>query len=329
MEIRRRIRLLASLPILAVLVLAGGLSARADTWPDKPIRIIVPFPAGQGADIISRLIGERLSSALKQPVIIENRAGAGSMLGSAYAAHSDPDGYTLLAAGSSALAINQYLYSKMTFNPQKDFEPIIQLVDIEYLLVVRPGLNVKTAQEFIELARREPGKISYGSSGKGATNQLVMAQFAASTGIKMLHVPYKGSADSMTGLLGGQIDALVESVAVVSPYLNSGQVRILGITKLKRSTLLPEVPTLDEQGIKNFNYSTWTGLVAPKGTNPAILDRLSTEVGKIVGMEDVQKRIRGIGMVPIGGSRDDFRAYVKSESEKWKSVVDLTGTYVE
>lgn len=329
MNIKHCLVKLASLLLLAAVPLLGGPPARAESWPDRPVRIIVPFPPGQGADIISRLIAERLSPVLGQPVIVENRPGAGSMLGSMYVARSRPDGYTLLAAGSSALAINQYLYSKLTFDPRKDFDPIVQLVAIEYVLVARPTLNVKTASELIDLARREPNKITYGSSGNGATNQLVMAQFAASAGINLAHIPYKGSSESMTDLLAGRIDTLVESVAVILPYVKSHKIQILGVTAAKSSPLLPDVRTLDEQGVKGFDYDTWTGLVAPAGTPPAILDRVNAEVEKILKEPDVQKRINNIGMIPIGGSRDKFRAYIETESEKWQKVVQVTGTHLD
>lgn len=330
MNPKHRFFKLASLVVLLAAVTSlGGLPARAASWPDRAIRIIVPFPPGQGADIISRLIAERLSPVLGQPVIVENRPGAGSMLGSMYVARSRPDGYTLLAAGSSALAINQYLYSKLAFDPRKDFDPIVQLVAIEYVLVARPTLNVKTASELIDLARREPNKITYGSSGNGATNQLVMAQFAASTGLKLTHIPYKGSSESMTDLLAGRIDTLVESVAVISPYMKTDKIQVLGVTAAKRSPLLPDARTLEEQGVKDFDYDTWTGLVAPAGTPAAILDRVNTEVEKILKDPDVQKRINHIGMIPIGGSRDQFRAYIKSESEKWQKVVQFTGIHLD
>jgi tripartite-type tricarboxylate transporter receptor subunit TctC len=183
--------------------------------------------------------------------------------------------------------------------------------------------------DLIKLARAEPGKITYGSSGNGSTNHLVMAEFAAINHLQLMHVPYKGSAASVTDLLGGQIATLVESVAVVSPYLKSDKIRILGMTGIKRSPLMPDVPTLNEQGITGFDFGTWTGLVAPKGTPVAVLDRLNSEVGKILQSADVRKMIEGIGMLPIGGPRRQFADYVASESKKWGKVVKTTETHLE
>ena len=314
---------------LLTLGLSFNVASHAQQWPAKPVHIIVPFPAGQGADIITRLISERLSPALGQPVIVENRPGAGSMLGSRYVAHAEPDGYTLLAAGSSALAINQHLYSKMSYNPATDFDPISQLVSIEYVLCVSPTLNVKTLPDLISLAKEKPNQVTYGSSGNGSTNHLVMAELASVEHLKLMHIPYKGSSASMTDLLGGQIGTLVESVAVISPYLKSDKMRVLGVTGIKRSKLLPEVPTLDEQGVTGFDLGTWTGLVAPAGTPVAILDRLNAEVGKILQAPDVRQKIEDLGMIPVGGSREQFRAYVASQSQKWGKVVKSSGTHFD
>lgn len=324
---RRFCSALCNLALAATAVWSIPLSAQ--TWPSKPIRIVVPFPAGQGADIITRIVGERLGLALGQPIVVDNRPGAGSMLGSEFAARAAPDGYTLLAAGSSALAINPHLYSKLSFNPAKDFDPIAQVVSIEYVLVARSGLNVKNVAQLLEAARARPDKITYGSSGNGSTNHLVMAQFAASTRTNFLHVPYKGSAGSMADLLGGQIDLLIESVAVISPYLKSDKMTVLGVTGAKRSALLPGVATLEEQGVKDFDYGTWTGFVAPAGTPPGVLERVNAEIDAILKMPDVRKKIEDIGMVPIGGSREQFRHFVAAESDKWRQVVKVSGVKLD
>ena len=324
---------LGKLVALGVLVLAGlgliGPTAVAQQWPTRPIKIIVPVPPGQGADIIARFIAEHLAVALGQPVIVDNKPGAGTMLGSEAAAKSPADGYTFLAAGSSALVINPHLYAKMAYDPLKDFAPITQLVSIDFILVVHPSLPVRNVADLIKLARERPYGLTYGSTGNGTTNHLAMALFAAQNNIKLTHVPYKGSVPAMTDLVGGQISMIAESVAVVRPHIQSNRVRPIGATALKRSAIFPDVPTLDEQGVKEFAVSTWTGLVAPSGTPAAILDRMSTEVDKILRRPEAQLRIRDLGMSPVGGSPQQFNAYINAEYAKWAEAVKISGAKVE
>jgi tripartite-type tricarboxylate transporter receptor subunit TctC len=323
------VRTLGWAAALATAVVAVPAHA-AEDWPKaRPVRIVVPFPAGQGADIIARLIAERLSPAIGQSIIVENRPGAGSMIGSAYVARAEPDGYTLLAAGSSALTINPFLYTNLSYDPAKDFAPIIDLVQIDYMMVANARLHAGNLAELLKAARDHPGKITYGSSGLGSTNQLTTAQFEAINHLKLVHVPYKGAAASMNDLLSGQIDLLVESVAVIKPFLKSDQVRVIGMTGIKRSPLLPDVPTLAEQGLKGFDFGTWTGLVAPAGTPAPILDKLNAATARILRDPEVRQRIEAIGMVPVGGSRQQFSNYVKSEMDKWRDVVKTTGTRLD
>ena len=320
--------LLQCIPIVAALALVL-VDASAQSWPAKPIKIIVPVPPGQGADIITRLVAERLAMALGQPVVVDNKPGAGTMVGSEAAAKSAPDGYTILAAGSSALAINPHLYAKTSYNPLKDFTPITQLVSIDFVLCVHPSLPVNSVRDLIRVARERPDGLTYGSTGNGTTNHLAMALLASANSVKVTHVPYKGSVPAMTDLVGGQISMIAESVAVVMPHLRSSRIRPIGVMSLKRSPILPEIPTLDEQGQSGFAVSTWTGLVAPAGTPSSILDRLNAETVKIIRMPDIQSRVRDLGMVAIGDSREQFGTYIHAEYLKWASAVKASGVRVE
>lgn len=321
-------RTFRSLLILTALML-GPCLASAQNWPAKPVRVIVPVPPGQGADIITRLIAERLSTALGQQFVVDNRPGAGTMVGSEIAAKAPPDGYTFLAAGSSALAINPHLYKKMAYDPLKDFAPVTHLVTIEFVLAANASLPVSSVPEVIKLARDKPGELTYGSPGNGTTAHIVMAMLASVTDTKLTHVPYKGSPPAVADLVAGRIAVLVDSIAVTRAQLSAGKIRALGVTAAKRSPLLPDVPTLDEQGFKGFDMSTWTGFVAPAGTPDAVLNRMSAETVKVLGMPDVRQRINDLGMVPVGNSPDQFSAYIRSEFAKWGNAVKVSGATVE
>lgn len=310
-------------------LMAGSCIASAQGWPSKPVRMIVPVPPGQGADIITRLIAERLSVALGQQFVVDNRPGAGTMVGSEIAARAAPDGYTFLAAGSSALAINPHLYRKMSYDPLRDFAPVTHLVTIEFVLVAHPSLPVNSVPELVKLAREKPGELAYGTPGNGTTQHIVMAMLASVTDIKLTHVPYKGSPPALADVVAGRVPLLLDSIAVTRAQLSAGKIRPLGVTQARRSPLLPDVPTLDEQGLKGFDMSTWTGLVAPAGTPDTVLNRMSAETVKVLGMPDVRQRINDLGMVPIGNSPEQFGAYVRSEFAKWQSAVKVSGATVE
>lgn len=310
------------------LMLASSLAA-AQSWPEKPIRLIAPVSPGQGADIISRVIGERLSAVLGQPIIVDNRPGAGTMVGSEIAAKAAPDGYTFLAAGSSALAINPHLYRKIAYDPLRDFAPVTQLVSIEFVLVAHPSVPVTSVAGLIKLARQKPGEVTYGSPGNGTTSHIVMSMFASLTDTRLTHVPYKGSGPALADLVAGRIAVLVDSVAVTKTQLANAKIRPLAVTAARRSTLLPDVPTLDEQGLKGFDMSTWTGLVAPAGTPEAILQRMNAETVKVLRMPEVRKRINDLGMVPVGDSPEHFGAYIRAEFAKWKKAVKVSGAKVD
>jgi len=313
---------------IGALVLACQF-ASAQQWPVKPVRIIVPLPPGQGADIIARLLAGKISPALGQQILVDNRPGAGTMIGSELAAKSPPDGYTFLAGGSSALAINPHLYAKLAYDTLRDFAPVTQMVSIGFVLCVNPSLPVSSVPELVKLAKQRPGEISFGSTGNGATNHIAQSLFASMMGINLIHVPYKGAVPSLTDLIGGQISMLAETTPLVLPHLKAGKIRAIGVLSIKRNPFLPDVPTLDAQGVKGFDMNTWTGLVAPAGTPPAILDRMNSEAVKALRTPEAQQRLNELGFVGVGNTREQFDAYIKSELARWANAVKISGARVE
>ena len=311
--------------LLAVALLSPAL---AQEWPAKPIRIVVPFPPGQGADIIGRLIAERLTPALGQPIVVENRPGAGSMVGTTFAAKAPPDGYTLLIGGSSAMVINPHLFHKLEYR-LADFAPVTNIALLPMIICVANSVPANSIQELIALARQRPGELTYGSSGIGSTHHLIQALFASAAGIRISHVPYKGSAASMTDLASGRITMLADTLPAVMPSVSSGKVRALGITSSRRSPFFPELPTVAEQGLPGFEAVAWAGLFAPAGTPEPILDRLNAEVVKALGTPEAQQRFHSLSMPTIGDTRAQFAAFLKTEYERWGRAVKLSGAKVD
>ena len=314
------------LPLIACGIAAPCL---AQQWPSKPVRIIVPFPPGQAADIITRIVAERLSSAIGQQVIADNRPGAGAAVGTELAAKSAPDGYTLLAGGSAALAINPHLYKKLGYDTLRDFAPVTQLVAIPMVFVVTPSLNARNLHELIQLAKQRPGQLNYGSSGSGSTSHLVTAALAARAHVTLTHVPYKGAVPALTDLIMGQVVLVADTPPTVLPHIQAKKLRPIATSMLKRIPQLPDVPTVDEQGIRGYDLNTWTSIVAPSGTPPAILDRLNSEIVKIVAQPDVQKRLIEMGFIPVGSSRDKFGAFLAAEHAGWAKIVQASGAKVD
>ncbi|MBP8294480.1 MAG: tripartite tricarboxylate transporter substrate binding protein [Burkholderiales bacterium] len=301
----------------------------AQQWPSKPIRLIVPFPPGQGADVLGRLVADGLSRALNTPVIVENRVGAGGSVGTEIAAKAAPDGYTLLVAGSGPIAISQSLYPKLGYNTLRDLAPISNLVLLPLIFCVNPASPIMGIADLTKLAKAEPDKITYGSSGSGSVAHLTMAVFESMAGIKLVHVPYKGSIPVITDLIGGQIAVLTETTPAVYSFIKSGKIRAIGVSTAKRIPLLPDVPTLAEQGITGYDVTAWAGLFAPAGTPDAILDRLNAEVVKIFKTPELQKRAQDLVMIPVADSREQFTAYIKSELVNWDKAVKVSGATAE
>jgi tripartite-type tricarboxylate transporter receptor subunit TctC len=314
--------------ILFTLSFACGV-ASAQQWPARPLRIIVPFPPGQAADIVARVAAERLTTALGQQVIVDNRPGAGSMIGSEAAAKSPPDGYTFLAGGTSALVINVHMYSKLGYDTLRDFAPVTNMTEVAMVFCVNPALPARDVRQLIALAKQRPDEVTYGSSGNGSVSHLTQALFATMAGIKVRHIPYKGSIPNLMDLIAGQTMVAVETTPTVLPHISAGKIRAIGVSPNTRLPFLPDVPTVEEQGLPGFDIRAWTGLVAPAGTPVAILDRVSQEMAKALATPEMKKRLYDLALVPIGSTREEFGAYLKSELVKWAHAVKVSGAKLE
>lgn len=316
--------------VLLSLCGATGVPASAQQWPAKPVRFIVPFPPGQAADIATRLLAEPLTVALGQQVVVENRPGAGTMIGTQMAAKSPPDGYTILAGGSSSLVISPHVYKNTGYDTLRDFAPITKVNITAFVFCVNPSLPVKSIPELVALAKRRPGEITYGTAGPGSAQHLTQAMFAVATGVTLTHVPYKGGAvASIIDLIGGQISMVAETTPAVLPHVKAGKIRPIGTSSVKRISFLPDVPTLQEQGIKDFEVTGWTGIVAPAGTPEPILARLSAEILKILSTPEIIKRYHGVGMELGISSREDFGVALKREHAMWAKAVKVSGVSVQ
>ena len=303
---------------LAQLLLAGA--APAQDYPARPISLVVPFPAGGTTDALARALGQDLSKRLGQPVVVENKPGAGSTLGADYVARATPDGYTLLM-GAVHHTIATSVYRNLKYDFEKDFAPVTTVALVPNILVVNPGVSAQSVQELLELARRDPGKLTFGSNGVGTGQHLIGAQFESLGGVKLLHVPYKGSGPLTTDLLGGQIDMSFDTITPVLPHVQQGKLRALAVTTAQRSQALPDVPTLDEAGLKGFDMGTWFGVLAPAATPRPIVDKLNAEMAAIIRSADFGRRMAEIGAVPIGDSPAEMARQIRSDTEKYGKLV--------
>jgi tripartite-type tricarboxylate transporter receptor subunit TctC len=302
--------------------------ATAD-YPARPIHLIIPFSAGGGTDTVGRTIAQKLSEALKQPVVPENRAGGNGTIGANAVAKSAPDGYTLSMVTASH-SVNVTLQgAKHPYDLLKDFAPISQVTTQPYVLVINPGLPVKSVQELIALAKSKPGKLTYGSSGVGGTSHLSGALFCVLANIEMTHVPYRGGEPAMADVVGGQIDMLFSTRLQSRGLVDAGKLRPLAVTTRKRSPATPELPTMQEAGVPGYEVAGWYGMVAPAGTPPAIINRLNREVVRIVRLPDVTEKMAADGSEPVGSSPAEFAAHIKAEVEKWRDLIQKTGIKTE
>jgi tripartite-type tricarboxylate transporter receptor subunit TctC len=303
----------------ACLALTSGGTASAQPYPNHPIKLIVPFAAGGPLDLVGRSLGDKLSAALKQPIIIENRVGAGGNIGTEAAAKSPPDGYTLLLVLSGTLVANPAVFKKLPFNPEKDFEPISLLTETSQMLVVHPSVPVKTAKEFVDYAKTHP--ITYAHAGPGSGGHLAMGYFSLLTGFKGTAVPYRGNAPLMTDLSAGQVQSGFIASAGAIPHVRAGRLRGLAISSTKRSPLAPDVPTTAEAGYPEMRLNTWFVLLAPAKTPPDILSMLEREVRKIVQMPDLQAKWRASDIEPLGSSAAQAKKELKEETALWADIV--------
>jgi tripartite-type tricarboxylate transporter receptor subunit TctC len=312
---------------LMATVLATGLAAPAfgQGWPDRPLRIVVPFPPGGSNDIIARQLAEALRERLGQPVIVENRAGAGGNVGADSVAKAAPDGLSLLLTAPGPLAINEHLFRNMPFVPQRDFAPVALVASVPIVLMVTNGLAVRSVAELVALAKRDPGKLAFGSSGNGSTNHLAGELFKSMAGIDIVHVPYRGAAPAMTDLVGGQIQMMFDNMPAALPQVRGGQVRGLAVAGAARAEALPELPTVGESGVPGFEAEAWFGLVAPSATPEAVLQRLQSACGAALADSGLRARFAQGGAAPGTRLGADFGRFIAEERAKWGRVVTASG----
>jgi tripartite-type tricarboxylate transporter receptor subunit TctC len=309
---------------MAALALVAGGNAAAQTYPTKPITLVVPFSPGGAADIMSRLLAERLNRRLGQPVLVDNKPGAGTMIASEYVAKAAPDGYTLLLAASS-LGIAPSLYSKVNYDPIKDFAPVSQVASVVHVLVVHPSIPAKNVGELVSWLKANPNKANYGSVGAGTSTHLEAELFNSVAGVKMQHIPYKGSAPALTDMIGGQLQVMFDAYASSGPFIKDGKVRLLAVTTAQRSQSLPDTPTVAESGLPGYEAMPWLGVVAPAKTPPAVVKRLHDELQEVLKEPEVKEKFRSLGLDIIGNTPEEFSAFLRKDIVKWAKVVKDSG----
>ena len=300
---------------------AAGQGLAADAYPSKPIRIIVAYTPAGTTDILARIIGQKMTESWGQPVIVENRPGAAGNIGTELAAKSTPDGYTLLMGTSGTHGINVNLYRNLSWHSLRSFAPISLVAMVPNIMVVNNAVPVKNVKELIAYAKANRGKINYGSPGYGSTAHLSMELFKSMTGTDLVHIPYKGSAGVLADVMGGQISVTIDNMPVYLPQVKAGKIRALAVSPAKRSPAAPDLPTIAESGVPGYDSGAWFGLLAPAGTQKAIVDKLAIETSRILKLPDVSRRISELGADPVGGTPQQFTALIKSEIAKWAKVI--------
>ena len=304
---------------------AIAVSAQAADYPEKPIRLLVPAAPGGGADFVARILGVKLTEALGQAVVVENRAGASGTIAADNAAKSAADGYTLLMGQSTSVVIAPHLYKKLGYDTLRDLAPVTLVAQVPNILVVHPSVPARTVSEFIALARAQPELLNYGSSGNGAPSHLAGEMFKSATGVKMVHVPYKGAGLAVNGLIAGEIQVMFAPIVAVLPQVKAGRLRALAVTSATRSAAAPELPTLAEAGLPGYEISSWFGLFAPANTPAPVIERLYRETAKALQSPDVRERFAREGAEPVGSSPADFTGYVRAEYAKYARIVRDSG----
>ena len=310
--------------LLTGLLLALSLNAYSQEWPSRPIRLILPFPPGGGTDILGRLIAERLSVSLGQPVVTENRGGAGGNVGAEAAARSAPDGYTIVLVAPS-LAISPTLYSKINYDPVKDFAPVSLVATVPNVMITQPSIPAENLQEFIAFAKTKPGALNFGSGGAGTSNHLAGELFNIVAGTKLVHIPYKGVNLAMQDVLSGNVHLVFIGIPAATPHIKAGKLRALALVAPQRSSALPDVPTVAEAGLKDFEVTTWYGVLAPAGTPRPIVMRLNSELVKIMHSPELKEKLAASGTEPLTSTPEEFAAYIKREMTKWGDVIRKSG----
>ena len=315
-----------AIPTLSIPLLVSY--AIAQTYPAKPVRIIVPFPPGGGTDIVARAVAQKLGESLGQTFVVDNRGGAGGTLGSEAAAKSPPDGYTLAIATSSTHGVAPSLYPKLGYDPVADFAPVTLVATTPFVLVVHPALPVKSVPELIALAKRQPGRLNYGSAGNGSSNHLTVEMFDMMANIKMTHVPYKGSGPALVDLMAGQVDLLINDMSSLINYVNAGKMRAIAVTSSKRNPALPKVPTIAES-LPGYEAEAWYGVIAPSKVPAAITAKLQEEIVKLLRTTDLKDRLHTQGLDAVGNSQAEFLTYMQRDIAKWAKVVKASGARID
>ena len=315
--------------IVAAFVSTATCAQTAATYPNRPVRLVAPFPAGGVLDLFARITAQKMSDRMGQQVIVDNRAGAAGIIGFEYVAKSAPDGYTLVVGSAGTVGINPSLYSKLPFDVNRDFVAITLIATGPVLVAVHPSLPVKSVRELIALAKSRPGELNYASAGSGTTAHLSAEFFAMLAGIKLTHVPYKGSGPAAAAFVGGEVGIYIENIPVFLPHMQTGRVRALGVSGEKRFPTLPDVPTVGEGGLKGYDAAGWWGVFAPAGTPKEIVARLHAEVSAIVAVPDVRERMLAQGALPSGIGDEKFAAFIRAEQTRWARVVKESGARVD
>jgi tripartite-type tricarboxylate transporter receptor subunit TctC len=318
MSIFKTARLFAAALLIAA---AAAGPALAESFPTKPIKLVVGFPPGGINDIVARVVGQKLSESLGQPVIVDNRAGAGGTIGADSVAKAKPDGYTLLLGSVSNIAMAPSQYKALPYDPTKDFMPVALLASAPNILVVNPSLPVKSVKELIALAKQKPGQLSYASAGNGTSNHLTVELLKVLADIDLVHIPYKGDTPAVTDVIGGQVPMMFPTLPVALPHIKSGKLRAIAVSSAKPTSLMPGVPTVAESGgLPDFEVSVWVGILAPAGTPKDIVERISAELTKIVRLPEIRERLASLGAEPAPMGPAQFTGYIKSETAKWSKV---------
>ena len=311
--------------LIVILALAPLAVAAQESYPSKPVRIVVPYPAGGVADLLPRTVGAKLSEKWKQPVVVENKPGASGNIGMADGARAEPDGYTLVLAPTGNLTVNQFLFKEMPFDVAKDFTPITVLATSPNVLVVHPSVPAKTFGELIAYAKANPGKLNFSSPGTGSGAHLAGELLNVEAGIKAVHVPYKGMAPAVSDLVGGQVQMMFAGISTALQHIRAGRLVALAIASPKRSAQLPDVPAVAESGIPGFDVTSWYGMVVRSGTPPAVVKKLHADMAEALALPDVKEKLASLGLDPLGNSPEDFARMIAAESRKWSEIVQKAG----
>jgi tripartite-type tricarboxylate transporter receptor subunit TctC len=320
-----RIKFKFLLPLLFLVASYGAVALAQSPYPDKPVKIIVPFPPGGATDVVGRALAVRLSQLWKQQVLVENKPGAGGNIGADLVAKAPADGYTLLLASPAEITINPYLYAQMPFDPNRDFIPVARVASSPLVLVVNSKSAVKNMPELLQMIKTQGSKVNYASSGSGGPQHLAGELFQLMAGVSMTHIPYKGGAPAITDLLGGQVDLFFAGIPPALPHIVAGKLRPLAVTTLKRSPLLPQVPTISESGYPGFNIENWQGIFVPRGTNSQIVDKIATDIGVIAAEKNFYELLSAQGAIPAPLMPKEFALFVNAESQKYSKLIKDSG----